>query len=408
MTNRLNKAAFTPKMNTIIEFFQDLGAFKFVGGCVRDILREVEPKDYDLITPFTPDEVEAFLVSKVGKKKVYTVGKRFGTLGVLVGGEKIEITTYRGEDYTGRKCFTCGFLTMKEKCPNVLPGTDENNGPGPCGAVTYATRKPEVTYTTNLNEDLKRRDFTINAIALDPYSGKVHDPFGGQADLDARVVRTVGKAKQRFKEDPLRILRAVRFAGRLGARIDDETKAYMFKMRYELQRVAKERVITEINTMFSTLGRASVVTALNTMWECELWQVIMPELQLQWGYQQRNPHHSKTLACHSMDTVYSALCEWDDEMQFGGANAPRSTYAWAALLHDVAKPFTAREKEKIPGEYNYLDHDRLGAMMAERFCEYWKFSNADTEFIVTTIREHLKDGCWLRPHDNAAKKGGLS
>jgi tRNA nucleotidyltransferase/poly(A) polymerase len=397
----LNKAAFTAKMNMIVEFLQDLGAFKFVGGCVRDILRETEPHDYDLITPFTPDEVEAFLVSKVGKKKVYTVGKRYGTLGVLVNGEKIEITTYRGEDYTGKKCFTCGFLTMKAKCPNVREDTGTV-----CGSDTYATRKPEVQYTKNLDEDLKRRDFTINAIAIDPYSGKIHDPFHGQTDIALNVIRAVGNPKQRFKEDPLRILRAVRFAARFKAGIAVETFEYVKKMRYELQRVSKERVITEISSMMR-LEPLSVADALKLMFDTELWQVILPELQMQYMYDQKNPHHTLKLHEHSLVAAMRTAEWWDRAVTLNGVDTPpeasREAHVWAALLHDVAKPFTQREKEKIPGEYNYLDHDRLGAMMAERFMQYWKFSNDDTEFVVTTIRDHLQDGCWLRPFDNGAK-----
>lgn len=398
----LNKAAFTPIMDTITEFFKDLGVFKFVGGCVRDILMEVEPKDYDLITPALPDEVEAYIRAK--GKKAHTVGKRFGTIGVIIDGQKVEITTYRGEDYTGRKCFTCGFLTMKEKCPNVIPGTDENNGETICGANTYLTRKPEVQYTKHLDQDLMRRDFTINAIALDPISGKLHDPFFGQIDMANRVIRAVGKPKARFKEDPLRILRAIRFAARFGY-IEEETKAQAVKMRWELQRIAKERIIMEINSMFQLPVRKLEV-ALHLLWDMQIWQVILPEMQLQWGYDQRNPHHKNYLHAHSKLCAMSAAQEWDEnaEAVIEPPAHSREITVWTALLHDIGKPFTAEEKDKIPGEYRYHDHDRLGAMMVEKFMTYYRFSNDDIDFAVSTVRDHLKDDNWLRAHDNGAKE----
>lgn len=378
---RFPLAAFTPTMTRIAEFFADLDApVKFVGGCVRDVLCEIEPKDYDVISPVLPDDMEKFLVSKVGPKKVYTVGKRFGTLGFLLDGEKIEVTTYRGEDYIGRKCFNgCGMLTMKPICPA-------------CGIETFATRKPEVTYTENINVDLERRDLTMNAIAIDAFTGKIHDPYNGQEDLAGRVVRAVGNPKVRFKEDPLRILRVVRFAARFNAVVDYDTYDRASKMRWELQRVAKERIITEINAMF-VLTPEKLTEALHHMWEMELWQVILPSLQLQCAFNQENPHHKYLLHEHSIQTAVSVRDMY----------GPDTTRVWAGLLHDIGKPYTKREKEKIPGEYRYHDHDRLGAQEAEKFLNYYRFSNEDTDFIVTTIRDHLKDESWLRRHDNGAK-----
>lgn len=397
------KPAFTPQMHALVELFKDFGDFKFVGGCVRDLLSEREPKDYDLITPFLPDEVEAFLVKALGKRKVYTVGKRFGTIGFLLNGQVGEITTYRGEDYNGKKCFECNVRTTKAVCPE-------------CGGETYATRHPEVTFTTNLHSDLSRRDFTINAMALDP-NGKLHDPFKGHEDLDKRIVRAVGVPKVRFKEDPLRILRMVRFAARFGGNIDPATYEKAARCRWELPRVSKERIVSEINAMFK-LAPWDIQRALGIMWEMELWQVIMPELQLQHGFDQQNPHHVNELWVHTLLTVRSAAEWWDRAVTLNGVDTPpadasREAHLWAALLHDVAKPFTKRVKmlkddegNKYPhpeGHCNYIDHDRLGADIANRFLLYYKFSNDDRKFIVETIETHLKDESWLRPHDNYGK-----
>jgi putative nucleotidyltransferase with HDIG domain len=357
MTDRLSKAAYTVRMLEIVDFFRDLGSFKFVGGCVRDLLLDVTPKDYDLITPCTPEVVEEYIRSK--GRRVFKVGARFGTLGVKLNGEMIEITTYRGEDYV-----------------------DE-------------TRKPQVRWTEHLDEDLARRDFTINAIALDAYSGKLHDPFNGVADLQARIVRAVGNPKVRFKEDPLRILRAVRFATRLNATIEEKTFEKANHCRFELFRVSKERIVQEINAMFR-LSNPSDAMAL--MWDLDLWQVVAPEMHLQKGYDQRNPHHAFTLEGHTL-TAMELAAEWLDQ----NPELPRERHLWAVLLHDIGKPFTAAEKPGVPGHFRYIDHDRVGAEIVDRFMRFYKFSNDDREFVVGAVKDHLKDDHWMRSFDNGAK-----
>jgi len=166
----------TEQMKVINEFFKGL-KFYYVGGCVRDLIMGNEPKDYDLITPALPDEIEEYIKSQ--GRRVWKQGKRFGTLGVKLNGQIVEITTYRTEDY------------------------EEGN------------RKPQVQFTKYLTEDLQRRDFTINALVCDQ-KGKVRDYFNGLEDIKNGIIRAVGIPKKRFKEDPLRILRGIRIASKYG------------------------------------------------------------------------------------------------------------------------------------------------------------------------------------------------
>jgi putative nucleotidyltransferase with HDIG domain len=330
-----------------------------VGGSVRDYLLGNEPKDYDFATALLPEEVEARIITS--GCKAYTIGKKFGTIGMklkLENGkyEYVEITTYRGEEYDQ--------LTK---------------------STLARSRKPTVNFITEIHEDLSRRDFTINSLAMDK-NGNIKDFFGGQEDLKNKILRTVGVPKQRFKEDPLRILRAIRFAAKYDLQIESKTWEYVCKMKFELLRVSKERWVIELDKI---LGFDNIKVGLNLLIDSGILGVIIPELALQKNYNQNSPWHDFALWEHTCNVV---------------ANCPADNLdlRWAALLHDIAKPFTRTENPK--GHSNYLSHELLGAEMSLKVSDYLKFSKARKEFIHDTILNHLKPESTLKKHDDDGKK----
>jgi tRNA nucleotidyltransferase/poly(A) polymerase len=330
-----------------------------VGGSVRDHLLGQEPKDYDFTTALLPDEVEARIIAS--GRKAYTIGKKFGTIGMKIKLEDgkyeyIEITTYRGEEYDQ--------LTKSNLA---------------------RSRKPTVNFITELQEDLSRRDFTINAMAMDK-DGYIKDFFGGQEDLENKVLRCVGIPKQRFKEDPLRILRAMRFATKYNLEFEPKTWEYVCKMKFELLRVSKERWVIELDKI---LGFENVKVGLNLLMDSGILSVIIPELALQKNYDQNTPWHDFTLWEHTCRVVEN--CPSDN-----------LDLRWSALLRDIAKPFTRTENPK--GHSNYLNHDILGAEMSLKVSDYLKFSKARKDFIHDTIRDHLKPDCILKAFDDGGKK----
>lgn len=339
------KLNITTEMEEINEFFKEI-KFYYVGGCVRDLIKGEAPKDYDLITPLTPDKIEEHIKSK--GKRVWRQGAKYGTLGVKINNEIVEITTYRKEQYT------------------------KNN------------RKPKVEYTTQLQEDLQRRDFTINSLVCDS-KGKIKDFFGGLQDIEDNILRCVGNSKQRFKEDPLRILRGIRFVVKYGMDVEEKTDKRLESCRWELLNISKERIIDEINKIML------IVSGVGPLFYYKTLQVIIPELYLQKDYEQNNPHHRFALHDHTMLIVDYVM-----------RNYKEPKYLWSALLHDIAKPFVA-ELHKSGERTNYINHDVLGAVMAEDFCRKYKFSNEDREFIVESVKNHIKEDSWLKPFDNASK-----
>lgn len=322
-----------------------------VGGCVRDYIMGNEPKDYDFCTPAEPDEIERLI--KADKRKAYLTGKRFGTLGCKMDRQMIEITSFRTEKYeTGN-------------------------------------RKPKVKYVTNIHEDLSRRDFTINSMAIRLTKGhlKIIDLFGGQEDLEMGVIRAVGSPKQRFKEDPLRILRSIRFACRLGFKIEENTLKQMKKRAIHLLDISKERWMMELDHIIqSNYG----FYGLSFLWDCEIFKYIIPELQLQYNYNQNSQYHKYELHEHTKSVLMAVRKDTDD-----------LNMLWAALLHDISKPFVRTENSK--GYSNYIGHEKLGADMVLRLATHLKWSNERRDNVVELVRNHLNDDCLLRVYDNMGK-----
>lgn len=330
-----------------------------VGGSVRDTLLGLTPKDLDFCTPLLPDEVEKRIISK--GYNAYTIGKKYGTIGMKLplekgGFEFIEITTFRGEEYD-------------QQTKNSLA----------------KSRKPTVHFVTELQEDLSRRDFTINAMAMDSL-GIIYDYCDGQKDLQNGILKSVGNPKIRFKEDPLRILRALRFAAKYDFTIESKTWDHMQKQKTALLRVSKERWVVELDKILSV---KNLTNGLQLLMDSGVLGVVIPELALQKNYDQNSPYHDFNLWDHTCKVV---------------ANCPADNLElrWAALLHDIAKPFTRTENPR--GHSNYIHHDLLGAEMSLKVSQYLKFSNARRDFLYHTIRDHLKPDSVLKPYDDAGKK----
>lgn len=319
-----------------------------VGGCVRDNILGREVNDWDFTTPRTPDEVEEAFRSS--GRKVWTAGKKFGTIASKVqlsSGEfvKVEVTTFRGNE-----------------------------------VYNEDSRRPEVEFFEHIEQDLARRDFTINAMAE---RFKIIDPFGGVDDITTGIIRAVGNPRQRFREDPLRIMRAARFASTLNFEIEANTQKKMGEVAHRLLKISKERINSEMEKILLSDNPAA---GLNALMNTGCMAFILPELVLQQNYNQNNPHHSLDLWEHTLIVV---------------ENVPADiNMRWAALLHDIGKPFM-RNDEK---EYSrYIGHDLVGAELVERTARHLKWSNEQREAVVGLVLNHMADSSPLKPYDRVGK-----
>ncbi len=313
-----------------------------VGGSVRDELLGKEPVDYDFATPLLPDDIEAQV--RAAGRRPYVMGKRFGTVGFKVDGRLVEVTTFRQEQY----------------------------GEG--------SRKPAVQFVTDITADLSRRDFTINAIAK--RVKRYIDPFGGRLDLLERTIKAVGRPQDRYKEDPLRMLRAARFASQLGFVVEANTGAQAGKLAHRILTVSRERWMLEMDKLLMT-DKPSI--GLKFLARTRLLNFMIPELALQVGYDQNNPYHNLTL--------------WDHTLAVVDTSPTDVTLRWAALLHDIGKPFVRTEK---PDRSNYIKHDLLGKELVVRIGLYLKWSNDRIEEASTLVLNHMQQTSPLRPYDDAA------
>lgn len=315
------------------------------GGCVRDALRGVQPHDWDIATSAHPDEVEAIF------DRTIPVGKQFGIIIAVIDGEPFEIATFRGES-------------------------------------TYSDgRHPDEVRFVQMDEDVQRRDFTVNALLYDPVNSMLYDFVGGQADLNARILRAVGDPARRFSEDRLRILRAVRFAAQLDFEIDEATWAALAPAAPMLTScVSPERICSELEKMLLS-GHAR--RAFDMLERAEILKVIAPVLAAEKGVEQPPEFHPegdvwqhelKLLAAMD-EIVRNRACDTgplDD-------NALK-TLTWAALLHDIGKPSTFfRAKDRI----RFNGHDVIGAEMTEEFLKHLRLPNALIADVTALVRQHM-------------------
>ena len=303
-----------------------------VGGCVRDTLRGAVPSDWDVTTDARPERVMALF----GERAIPT-GLKHGTVTVCAGGTHVEVTTFRRD-----------------------------------GTYSDHRRPDAVQFSTSLEEDLARRDLTVNAMAMD-LRGHICDPFGGQEDLSRRVLRCVGDPLRRLDEDALRIMRTLRFAAVLGFAIEPDTSAALHRRAPLLADIAAERILVEMNKLLTGEHMASVLLAYP-----DVLGVFLPELLPCVGFDQRNVHHCYDVWTHS---VYAA-----------SAIAPDAVLRWAMLLHDIGKPdcFTVDEH----GTGHFYGHPARSAELAEAICRRLRMDKKSAQRIVTLVRWHDRDIPW--------------
>ncbi len=307
-----------------------------VGGSVRDRLLRRPSTDLDFATNATPPETEAILREPwpIGTHvSIYKIGEKFGTIGAVIDGRRIEITTYRGEVYP------------------------------------EATRKPEVEFISSLREDLARRDFTINAMAM-AEDGKIIDPFGGRSDLVGRYLRAVGSPDERFKEDPLRMLRAIRFACQLGFEIERETYAAIIRKAKTLQKISWERRAEEMTKILLSSRPAE---GMKLLYNSFLLDQVIPELLPMIGLQQRGDYHHKDVWRHTLQVIENT--------------GPDLALRWAAVLHDIAKPAT---KSVDDGEVHFFGHEVVGAEIARQVLLRLRCSAELVERVTKLVRMHQR------------------
>ena len=298
-----------------------------VGGCVRDACLGLEPQDFDLCTNALPEQTEAVFTGC----RLVLAGKKHGTVAVVLDGEPIEITTFRTE-----------------------------------GAY-LDNRHPEwVKFVPHVEEDLSRRDFTINAMAWSPYRGFA-DPFGGREDLKNGILRAVGDPDARFREDSLRILRGARFAAKYQLSVEEKTKNAMFSLAPLMENLARERVFSELCKLLLSATAEDLLTFAPVIVQP------IPELAPMVGFDQRSPHHAYDLFTHTAHVT--------------AATAAELPLRWAGLLHDVGKVpcFTLDEN----GRGHFYGHAKVSAQMADEILHRLKAPTALREQTVRLIELHM-------------------
>src|SRR5713101_8485483 len=325
-------------INTLAEaFYAQHKQLYIVGGTVRDVLLHREDSnDEDLATDATPDEINR-IVTPTRPNAIVLVGERFGTVRLHYSHSIVEITTFRSERYN----------------PD--------------------SRKPEVCFGTVLEDDLLRRDFTINAMACHPLTGQIIDPFGGRQDLEAHMLRAVGnEPDKRFDEDPLRLLRAVRFAAQLDFTIEPETRRSIIRQAPKLQKISRERIRDEMNKL---LLSAHPAKGLDLLVELGLMEWIMPEVLELRGVSQQPQRgvRSKDVYAHVLRVIERS--------------SPRLIARWGALLHDIAKPRTRTVEDN---KFHFFGHEERGAQMAREILKGLHFDRDFIESVSRLVRLHMR------------------
>lgn len=298
-----------------------------VGGCVRDSLLGSRPNDWDITTSALPEEIAACFP----KHTLVLNGLRHGTVGIVEDGVLFEATTYR------------------------VDGTYSDN------------RRPDsVTFTRRLEDDLCRRDFTVNAMAYNERAGII-DCFGGRADLDKKLIRCVGEPEMRFEEDALRILRALRFASKLGFAIEDKTAGAVLKEKDRLKNIANERIAKELLSLLCGKGAGRVLRGFP-----QVFFVFLPELAPMLHFDQNTPYHDLPLWEHTVKAVESV--------------APQVDLRLTMLLHDIGKPSCKTTDEQ--GVSHFHGHPRASAAMAREALTRLRLPSGLTEEVVRLVLYH--------------------
>jgi poly(A) polymerase len=332
--NRIDDLLATAPIPALAGAFSAAGrSLYLVGGPVRDLLLGRRSSDLDFTTDAHPTEVKQ-LLRRAGADHIFAIGEKFGTIGGIFEDEVVEITTYRSEEYE--------------------PGS----------------RKPKVEFGSSLEGDLSRRDFTVNAIALEIPSGRIVDPFDGQADLKARLIRAVGVAEDRFADDPLRLLRAVRLAAQLAFEIDPSTRRAIAACAESLATISRERVAQEMAKLLTSRLAGLGIRLLSDL---GLMQQIVPEVLTMRGMLQDATYHHKDVFDHTVQVV--------------DQSPPRLVVRWAALLHDIAKP---RTRSIDDGVVHFFGHEHLGEKMARSILLNLKLDRDTIEQVARLVAMHQR------------------
>jgi len=303
----------------------------FAGGCVRDIIRGETPKDFDIVTDARPEAVQKIF------PRTYAVGAHFGVIIVLENGFQFEVATFRSDDA-------------------YIDG-----------------RHPSAVRFSSPEEDAKRRDFTINGMFYDPVAEEVIDFVGGRSDVAAKLVRAIGDPAQRFAEDRLRMLRAVRFATALDYKIDSQTWDALLASAPSINQISAERIRDELVRIFLSPNRLRGWDLLDSS---GLMRAILPELEAMKGVLQPEQFHPEGDVFQHTRLMLQFLQET--------VSVP---LVFAVLLHDVAKPVTATVDKT--GRIRFNEHDRIGAAMTEAIMRRLRFSGAEIEATVEMVRQHM-------------------
>ncbi|HEX4544108.1 MAG TPA: CCA tRNA nucleotidyltransferase [Candidatus Acidoferrum sp.] len=324
--------------NSICETLQRNGyQALLVGGCVRDLLLGREPADYDVTTDATPEQVVALFPDSLA------VGAQFGVILVPRDGMKVEVATFRSD-------------------------------------VGYSDgRHPDrVVYSKTPQEDVQRRDFTVNGLLMRHDSGEVLDFVGGQEDLRAGIIRAIGEPERRFTEDKLRMMRAVRFAARFGFEIDHATFRAIQRRVKEIYQVSPERLREELTKLLTEGAARRAFELLEESW---LLGQVLPEIAAMKGVGQPPQFHPEGDVW-----IHTRM------MLEGLPKGVSPTLAWGVLLHDVGKPPTFQSAAETGDRIRFNNHVEVGVRMAEAICRRLRFSTEDTEQIAALVANHMKFG----------------
>ena len=347
---------------SIVETLRQRGFQAYlVGGCVRDLLLGREPKDYDVATSATPEQVMGIF------PETYAVGAQFGVVLVPAPDGDVASDVAMAES---AKAHAVEVATFRSDI-----GYSDGRHPD------------EVRFSADPRQDVARRDFTINGMLLDPVNENVLDFVGGREDLRAGIIRTIGDPELRFGEDKLRMLRAVRFAARFEYAIEPGTFAAMQKLAKQIEVVSRERVRDELTRMLTEGHGRRAFLLLD---ESGLLEHVLPEISAMKGIQQPPEFHPEG------DVFVHTLLLLE--------NLPRPcplTLAWGALLHDVGKPATFRV---APDRIRFDEHVEVGVKMAEEICRRLRFSNDDTAQILALVDNHMRFGHVSRMKESTLKK----
>jgi poly(A) polymerase len=382
-----------PLRATAIEIVRRLQAAGFsafwVGGCVRDFLLGREPQDYDVATSARPEQVEKLF------KRTIAVGRKFGVMVVVENSRQFQVATYRAEG-------------------------DYRDG-----------RHPEQVTFGDAEADAQRRDFTVNGLFYDPMAEKLHDWVGGEKDLRAKIIRTIGVPDERFAEDHLRLLRAVRFAAQLGFAIEPQTLAAVRTLAPKIELISAERIRDELIKLFSPLqesvslsstkggeGRGEesdnfkthhpspqpsprlggarekmispAARGLVLLRDSGLLEQILPELAATITCEQSPDYHPEGTVFEHIRRMLEKMATDPPSPRSGfGAASAHPSLSWAVILHDIGKPPTA-ERDPATDTIHFYAHEKVGAVLAERILTRLRFPKTQIKEIVACVQQHMQ------------------